>query len=161
MNSEVLFYRWFVAPVNILRQLPHGDGAIGAFMITLPLVERAATARLQLRDEETKKDNIKKEVSIILGFSEEESRERSIFWNMFRDGLLHLGMPFADGPTKWLFHGGFGALPEFVEENGIRYFRLDPFKFADYILSLYWQDPRMITQSTSSPFGDIFEVRMD
>jgi hypothetical protein len=156
-SSEFLFYRWFTSAVNVLRLLPRGDGGIAAFMITLPLVERAAIGRLKLRGKECGKDNanVKTEIGVMLGLT--DAHQRSVFWDMFRNGFMHLGMPL-DGKTKWLFSGDYGNLPVFQDIKGTRCICLDPWKFADYILGLYHAEPKLITASESAPFGDIFFV---
>ena len=150
-----MFFRWFTNAVNVLRLLPRGDGGIAAFMITLPLVERAAIGRLKLRGEESGKDNanVKTEIGVMLGLTDEY--QRSVFWDMFRNGFMHLGMPL-DGKTKWLFSGEFGHLPVFRDIKGTHCICLDPWKFADHILSFYHAEPKLIAASESAPFGDIF-----
>jgi hypothetical protein len=154
-TPESRFRRWFVDAVAKLRELPKGDGGIAVFMITLPLVERAAVIRLKLGHEERTDTNIKNEVGQILGLTDDG--QRRIFWDMFRNGFLHLGMPLA-GKTRWQFSGSYTEKPIFNDINGDKFVCLDPWKFAVSILNLYSNDPRLITDSESAPFGDVFDV---
>lgn len=154
-SPDFLFYRWFSSATSVLRQLPHGDGGIAAFMITLPLVERAAIANLKLNGIQCSDQNKKTEIGAILELP--DNHQRSVFWDMFRNGFLHLGMPL-EGKTKWLFSGDYTSKPVFTEINGVMYVCLDPWKFSDYIFGLFHADPRMITASERAPFGDVFLV---
>jgi hypothetical protein len=155
-NAPILFARWFTNAVNILRVLPNGDGGIAAFMITLPLVERAAIGKLKKAGLECSEENKKNKIGELLGLT--DTHQRSIFWDMFRNGFMHLGMPL-DGKTKWRFSGGYGEKPELKEIEGVKCFCLDPWKFADGVLALYQSEPDLIVGSESAPLADIFESR--
>ena len=97
--------------------------------------------------------NVKTEIGVMLGLA--DAHQRSVFWDMFRNGFMHLGMP-STGKTKWSFSGNFGHLPVFRDIQGTQCICLDPWKFADYILGLYHEEPKLITASERAPFGDIF-----
>ena len=137
MNPEQLFDRWFTQSIAKLKELPTGDGAFAALMIAIPLYERFIVGKLKLAGSETKEDNVKQEVAADLNL---DDRQRSIFWEMFRNGFMHQAMA-KDGKTKWMVSHTFDALPVFKEIDGVNYILLDPWKFADRVITKYKDNP--------------------
>ena len=154
MKPKELFNRWFVSSIEKLKELPHGDGAFAALMVAIPLYERYIIATLKMANINCTDENVRKEIGNDLGL---EDRERSIFWEMFRNGFMHQAMP-RGGKTKWMVSHKFGAVPQFKEVNGVMCVLLDPWKFADRVLQKYENDSRLITASESFPFASIFRV---
>lgn len=150
-TAEVRFRRWFVEPVEKLKSLPDGNGGFVAFMAALALYERLIVARLKLRNELTDEDSVRREIAQDLGLSD---NERSIFWDMFRNGMLHQAMPKA-GNTEWVFHDSFSGYPEFKTLQGRSFICINPWKFTDRVLAEFISEPKMIIASESFPLGTI------
>jgi len=123
-------------------------------MIALPLYERYIIAKLKLAGTETSEDNIKTEIGTDLGL---DDRQRSIFWEVFRNGFMHQAMA-KDGKTKWAISHNFGALPDFKDLKGVSYILIDPWKFADRVIQHFVKQPELITASDSFPLATIFQL---
>jgi hypothetical protein len=157
MTPIELFERWFGRSVEKLRELPMGDGAFAALMIGIPLYERYIVGKLKLEGKPTSLDEVKQAMGADLGLGD---RERSIFWDMFRNGFMHQGMA-QDGKTKWMVSKEFGALPEFRAIQGVTYVCLDPWKFTNRVLNAFRADHRLITASESFPWASIFMLPVE
>jgi hypothetical protein len=149
------FRAWYVEPINMMR--PNINGGFIAFMTALILFERLIDAKLKLegqpRDQQTKQQRMAQELGITL-------YQQKIFWNMFRDGLAHQGMPLI-GKTKYMFHSIFYDYPLFGTYNGNPYLFIDPWKFTDRILTEFLKDPRLIVASDSFPFASVGPIDFD
>ena len=154
MEAIDRFERWFGRSVEKLRELPDGDGGFAALMVAIPLYERLIVGRLKLTGSPTGPDEVRAAIGTDLQLSD---RERSIFWDMFRNGFMHHGMA-RDGKTKWVVSHRFGELPEFKEIRGETVVCLDPWKFADRVLDAFRADHRLITASDSFPLASILLV---
>jgi hypothetical protein len=148
-----LFKAWFVRPLEVLDI----NGGFIAFMVALALFERMVIAKLKLTGIPANKQTIKRKMSEELGLTEDE---QSVFWNMFRDGLLHEGMPKV-GRTGFIFHSTFSERPEFGEYDGKPVICIDPWKFTDRILREYESNPRLITASDSFPLALVDEIQVE
>lgn len=155
MTALDLFERWFGRSVEKLRELPDGDGGFAVLMIAIPLYERFIVGKLKLSGSPTGPDEVRAAIGADLNLSD---RERSIFWDMFRNGFMHHGMA-RDGKTKWAVSHRFGERPEFKEIRGETVVCFDPWKFADRVLREFRADPRLITASESFPLATIFFLR--
>ena len=157
MDSIKYFNRWFVNPINKLKDLPDGDGGFAAFMIAIPLYERYIKGKLKLAGECADKKSVKKEISKDLRMNDDE---RKIFWDMFRNGFMHQGMP-KKGKTKYMFSSSFSAIPEVKEINSKNFICLDPWKFSERVLNKFLEEPKLITVSESCPLASIFVMPND
>ncbi len=150
----VRFNAWYVAAIEKLKELPEGDGAFAALMVALPLYERCVIAKLKLAGQTTTEAAVRSAIAADLQLND---RDRATFWGMFRTGFMHQAMVTA-GATKWLVSHHFGELPEFRSVNGERCLCIDPWKFADRVLSAFLKDPLLITASESFPLADVFSL---
>ena len=91
MNPSTLakFIRWFVVPLNTLRNLPEGDGAFVALSIGFQLCERFYRAQTGTQDN-WRNDTFKDSAADDLGVDRQIFRR---FWDVFRNGLQHQGSP--------------------------------------------------------------------
>lgn len=151
------FNGWFVKSIEKLKELPEGDGAFAAMMIALPLYERSIIAKLKLDGKPRGEEDIARAIGADLELNE---GQRKVFWEMFRNGFMHQGMTKA-GKTQWLLSHRFGALPEFRTYEEQSCVCIDPWKFADRVLSAFLKDSRLITASESFPLAGVFPVRAD
>jgi hypothetical protein len=156
MNEEKAseqFEKWFVDPIEKLKELPNGNGGWVAFMVALVLYERLIVARLMLRDGKAPKKDVRREMAIDLGLTRDKLDK---FWKMFRDGIFHEGMPNTQ-EGKYLFHHALSEYPEFKMIEGVERICFDPWKFANRVLTEFLSNPALITASKSFPFADIIE----
>lgn len=156
MNNDPvqLFTRWFVNPIEKLKELPDGDGGFAAMMIAIPLYERYLYAKLKLENIKSTKENIKQVMSQDLNLTLEQCNK---FWNTFRVGFMHRAMPKGEA-MPWLTSSDFNATPDFRIFNGQTYICIDPWKFADRVLNKFSTDQRLITASENFPFASMFFV---
>lgn len=146
-----LFKRWYVEPVEILKTLPDGNGGFAAFVVGIALYERLIKARLKLQHQPTDDDTVRREIAQDLRLPD---GERSIFWDMFRNGMMHQAMP-KSGKTDWAFHHSFSGYPEFKTINGQSVICINPWKFTDRVLQEFMSKPELIIASNSFPLGTI------
>jgi hypothetical protein len=78
------------------------------------------------------------------------SHERSVFWDIFRNGLLHQALPKI-GKTKYWFSHEYSGYPKFIEKEGSKYICIDPWKFTDRVINEYQLNPGLILESDSFP----------
>lgn len=148
-----LFNVWFVKPIKSMN----ADGGFIAFMVALALYERLTIAKLKSRGESTDEESVKEKMAEDLGLSD---HQRTVFWDMFRNGLLHQGMPKI-GKTGYLFHSNFSALPEFKDYNGTPVICIDPSKFANKVLDEFINTPELLLTSESFPLASVSEIELD
>lgn len=148
-----LFNAWFVKPMCAMDI----DGGFVAFMVALALYERLITAKLKVENLETGEAAIRRKMSEDLGLTDDERR---IFWDLFRNGLLHQGMPRM-GRTGFIFHPNFTEQPKLRYSSEKAVFCIDPWKFYKRVVKEFLDDPRLITASDSFPFASVGEVNLD
>lgn len=146
------FHGWFARAIDKLEELPEGDGAFAALMVTLPLYERYIAAKLKLEGKSAGDSEKRAEMSSDLGL--DDARQRK-FWAIFRVGFMHQAMGQAGG-TRWAVSHTYGELPDFRTVNGHDCVCIDPWKFARRVLKKFTDDPRLITSSDSFPMADVF-----
>jgi hypothetical protein len=151
------FKGWFVDSIGKLKELPEGDGAFGAMMIALPLYERLVIAKLKVDGKPAQEEDVAREIGSDLQLGEVERR---IFWSAFRVGFMHQAMGMS-GRTAWLVSDRFGALPEIKPFKGGHCVCVDPWKFADRVLSAFMADPRLIVVSESFPLAEVYAFDTD
>lgn len=148
-----LFNGWFVEPIEKMNI----NGGFVAFMVTLALYERLIIAKLKLQGQKTDEESIKKKMADDLGLTD---GQQSVFWDMFRNGLLHQGMSKI-GKTGYLFHTDFSATPEFKNYKEQAYICIDPSKFAFRVLSEFVDNPELILASESYPLASVSEIDLN
>jgi len=157
MTAIDLFERWFGKAIDKLRELPEGDGALAALMISIPLYERFVVAKLTLDGKKADDVSIQREIGDDLDMND---GQRRVFWEMFRNGFMHEAMA-KGGKTKWMIRHDFAPTPKFTTVDGIQYVCFDPWKFSERVIEKFRKDPRLITASESFPFASIFSLPPD
>ena len=158
-DPKTLFDRWFEQPIAQLRKLDNEDGGTAGMMIVLPLFERyiqilemsdtSGRSRFQIMADELK-------------LADEDQAE--IFWVTFRHGFCHTGMPLTSGKKiktlpKVRLAAEFSSQPEFLTtSSGEELVRLAPWKFIDYVMDLYRNDPSLLTQHPDAPLMGIYHL---
>ncbi len=111
-----------------------------------------ATQRPNPWDNPRYEEAMKQEIALDLKLSD---GDRSIFWSVFRIGLLHGGMPQV-GKVKFALKHEYSAYPEFKTiSDGTRYVCINPWKFADRVAQEFLSDENLITASDSFPLANI------
>jgi len=152
------FMVWFAEPIEKLKELRDGSGAFAAFIVGLAWYQRLILARLDLKGASTGEDSQKDEIARDLKLSD---GERSIFWRIFRTGLLHGAMPLA-GKTNFIFHHSYSGYPEFKKvSDGASVICINPWKFADRVVQEFLSNPNLITASDSFPLANVVLVSPD
>ena len=95
---------WYAAPIEKLKELPDGIWGFAAFLMGLALYERLTEAKMKLQGRKVD-DAAKEEMAQDLHLSESE---QSIFWDMFRNGLLHGAMPKVARTQYLIEHSYYG-----------------------------------------------------
>lgn len=159
MNPESLekFVRWFVVPLNTIRNIPNGDGAFIALSIGCQLCERFYRAKTKTQ-----------EVQVGLPFQEEAGRSLGVgedgfkrFWKAFRHGMQHQGAPksFQENGInyKWRISGDLQSIPEeVVIDASTTVIQIDPWKFADRMVQQFLNESDVLDDAISHAFGDIY-----
>ncbi len=149
------FDAWFTKPIAKLKELPDGDAGYAVLMIAFPLYERYILAKLNLENKGTDEANIKHAMATDLGLNDSQ---RSIFWDMCRNGFLHAAMA-KSGKTLFMVSDRFGGLPTFVTLNGCPCVGLDPWKFAERVIARFKANPELITVSESFPLANVIHFK--
>jgi hypothetical protein len=159
MNADSLtkFVRWFIIPLNTLRGIPNGDGAFVALSIGCQLCERFFRAKTNTQEIQDG-GPFQAEAGKSLGVGEERFKR---FWTAFRHGLQHQGSPktFTDKngiSYKWRISSSYTELPEelFIDTSTAA-IQIDPWKFADLMVSKFLTEPDVLDDAISHAFGDI------
>lgn len=153
------FEGWFWKPIEKLKECPEGDGAFLAMSASLALCERYY--RTVTNTHEGKKDDLsfRRGAAKDLGV---EDWKFEIFWQVFRHGIQHQGMPkrYEDKNKKivyrWQIAAGFPSLPEFhVVNTHLQVIRIDPWAFAEIICKKYQANPAILHNATVHAFGEV------
>lgn len=148
-----LFKTWYVKPLDDID----ADGGFVVFIVAFALYERLIIAKLKLENSATTKPEIKRKISADLCLTD---HERSKFWNLFRDGLLHEAMPYL-GNTGFIFHPSFTELPKLKYCYGHPVFCIDPRKFYQRVVNEFLNNPHLIASSGSAPIASVAEIQFD
>lgn len=157
-NPTELFERWFVIPLRLLEHIPSGDGGIVAFASSLYLYERYATSLIDAAGSKADKAAVYGQLVTDFGFSSPTDAE--LFWDVARNGFLHLGMGLQAGRggaalPPWLMHGDFKLPVEFRDIQGTRVLCIQPWRFRDKVLGLFRERPDLIAHNKSFPWASI------
>jgi len=106
----------------------------------------------RIRGSGTDDDAVRQEIGRDLKISD---IQRSIFWDTFRNGLLHGAMPKA-GRTKFMLEHAYSGYPEFkAASDGSSVICINPWKFADRVAKEFLSDTNLITASDSFPLANV------
>lgn len=160
-DPEYLRQLWFDQPLCVIEhggQIPDGNGAIIALMAVFPLYERYLDS---VRAKEPAGTDYWKCLAEDSGLH--DLQKAAMFWNVFRDGLLHTGMFFEDSekarkPQKqWTLpkislDGHHPPLPRYgITDKGEQVICLNPWGFVKHVLDKYRADPGLLTRDADSP----------
>ena len=157
-DAEMLRQQWFDQPLNVIEhggQIPDGNGAIIALMAVFPLYERYLNS---IRASQPKAQYWQC-LSDDTGLNDLKKAE--MFWNVFRDGLLHRGMPFDCSRKardkrltlpKVSLDGSHSSLPVYrVSVKGEQVICFNPWGFVQHVLNKYRTDPELLNRDGDAP----------
>ncbi len=159
-DPKTLFDRWFEQPIARLRKLDNEDGGTAGMMIVLPLFERyIQILKMSDRSGRTWYQIMADELKLA------DEIEAEKFWTTFRHGFCHTAMPLERGEKiktlpKVRLASEFSSHPEFLPTaSGEELVRLAPWKFIDYVMDLYRNDPNVLTRDPDAPLMGIHLFR--
>ena len=156
-ESQELFERWFVNPLEILQSIPNGDGGFIALATCCFLYERYVKSVIKRSGIKANKPSLIRQFSEDFSTTEETSR---VFWNVVRDGILHQGLPKqrehgSKSLPGYILHHSFTIPVELVDWGGEPALRIQPWLFMSKVIEL-WQDKiYLLEESESFPFPRI------
>lgn len=158
-SPEVGFRRWYVEPLQTLRELPHGDGAFVAITVSCSIYERLAKTVI---DQSGKKVSDQAFYARLASDFEVDVTTAEAFWQVIRNGVAHQGMPKSKDNRNhklppWRFNESFGRAMELCESDGIRELRIQPWLFTSRVIELWTQNIPLLDASGSFPWANIVE----
>jgi len=152
------FKLWYVEPLHTLYEMSGGQGGFIALATSCFLYERHAIAVLQRREVKAGRPSILQQLSADFGV---EYKTAEAFWDVVRDGLLHQAMPigkkFGKPLPRFASHHVYPTLSlETIE--GVRWLKVQPWKFMDRVLELWDQNFELLRESGSFPWAIIGDV---
>jgi hypothetical protein len=127
----------YAEPFRVLDESGDGHGAFVALSIGLSLCERYfrhKSGSMDLWREET----FLAEAARHFGADDDFFRE---FWEVYRHGMLYQGVPQATDAYGWGMSDAYSSRPTKASAQGKTIIGLDPWKFAEEMIVLCWNDP--------------------
>lgn len=158
-SLEERFDGWFVQPIEKLKELPEGNGGFLALSAALFLCERYYRTLTNTHEDSKDNKSFKVEAAKDMGL---ELNDFETFWKVYRHGIQHHGMPkrlVEHGITyKWQMDESFNAIPQIhIIDAHTKAIRLNPWKFAELIISKFKADPTILGKATLHAFGEVFD----
>jgi hypothetical protein len=154
------FIRWFVVPIHMLKLLPNGDAAFVALSVGSLLCERYYRIITNSQEEEAG-DKFRNKAAEELNVYKEFF---GAFWSTYRNGLMHHGTPQvyerANIKYKWMIDVEFEEYPTYYDKDGFRFICLNPWKFADFMISKFLNNPHHLNGSLIYQLGHIFDSKI-
>jgi hypothetical protein len=154
-----------VAPIEKLRELPHGDGAFAALSMCCGLFERLIDSFLKEDKVEATPKAFREAAAEELGCSEEAL---SRFWDGYRLGMQHAFQPKsyvqdAGRGDRWGWEMAEGDVfhryPEIIKTDSHAFIlRIDPWKFVNHVLERWRQNPELMNALSEFALGDIASI---
>ena len=157
-----LFIRWFVVPLQTLKTIPNGDGAFIALSIGIFLCERYYRSVGNTQDNHNDysfKKLAAKDLKVDKAFFD-------AFWDIFRNGMQHQATPKAAPHTdyatkittnyKWRISGSYKAIPTKRKHKKYTVIKIDPWKFADSMVSKFLNNAPELDKVSTHSFGGIW-----
>ena len=147
-TPEEYFKHCFVEPLDTLRRMPEGKGAVVALATALFLFERYWTVLPKPGRAQSPSDQIARDFNV-------STDEAAAFWHIFRDGLLHLASPMqADRAKTWPAYSMRPKAPKFLDFEdiaGVRTLIVNPWTFCDRVLALWQTAMPAVDTNKSAP----------
>jgi hypothetical protein len=158
LDNKNLFQRWFVNTLDVLSNMPEGDGGWVALAILCPLYERYAVAVIKKAGGKADKDG--KIAQFMIDF-EVDKTTATAFWTMVRDGIMHQAMPLVmehgKHSTRCMLRDGDNPV-WMGKYTGRDCLFVQPWHFKDRVLQLWNENMSLLDQSNSFPWANIVRI---
>jgi hypothetical protein len=155
-DPDMLFTRWYIQPLEKLKEIPNGDGAFVALTICCILYERYVVAVITRAGAKVTDEARQEQLTVDF---ETDKDTADAFWDIMRNGLAHEAMPKQKQHGKpmpgWRFTHNFPNPMELANENGTPILLVQPWRFMDKVLSLWRDNTHLLDLSSSFPWGSI------
>lgn len=152
-DMNPLFDRYFLQPINALKEIPNNDGALVALAISCFLYERYADAVLQV---EGKTSDKKHTISQLAKDFQISKNLAATFWDVIRNGLLHKAMPKQLNRGKKVVDWDISTTHSNHIDLVDGQLRIQPWLVVDKVLALWKSKIQLLDQNKSFPMGTIF-----
>jgi hypothetical protein len=161
LSSREKFERWVETPLEVLRNIPNGDGAFVALCISFSLYERFIHSVIKSPNSQTSPDFFD------LGAKDLGCDPKTFkrFWESYRVGMQHFFQPKNYTEKKgqgdrWGWDiassAGYNAFPEIVSPSAGHFIiKIDPWKFSDHVVVRWRENPRLLDAISVSAFGNV------
>ena len=151
------FDGWFANPIEKLKELPEGDGGFLALSAALLLCERYYRTLTGTHEGSRDDESFKVEAAKDLGIDLNDFKR---FWKVYRHAVQHQGMPRRHVENKVTYkyhmHDSFEGIPEIHKIDAhTQEIRLDPWKFAELMISKFHAKPTVLENATMHAFGEV------
>lgn len=154
------FIRWFIEPVERLKEVDGGGGAFVAMSVGFFLCERYFRSKEGLIDDHSPAGNAKFKDAAASHF-DVNRKFFADFWNIYRNGMQHQGSPksavLGNISYKWRIDGDFPSLPSRWDNAGHTYICINPWGFTELMIRLFLNDEPRIAEISSHELGEIFD----
>jgi hypothetical protein len=136
-SARYQFLVLYAEPFRVLEESGGGHGAFVALGIGLTLCERyfrQKSGSMDLWREEA----FLAEAARHFGTDNDLFRE---FWQIYRHGMLYRGVPQGTDAYGWGMSEAYSSAPTKESAEGKAIIGLDPWKFAEEMIVLCWNDP--------------------
>lgn len=166
ITPDMLFERWYIFPLQMLRSIPNGDGGFIALATALFLYERYATAVLDRSGKSANDTEISGQFARDFNVDENAAK---FFWKVMRNGILHQGMPiqkerdskFSEEIPRWIFQYNVLQPVELCEIGGKRLLKVHPWLVVDKIVTLWQNNLDLIDNNESFPWANILPMESE
>jgi hypothetical protein len=166
LTSEQLFDKWFVRPLEILKETYGADAGFVALGISCPLYERYVMAvykdspyaevQLKCSAQDKGDKNLNRIWKALMIDFEVDEKTAKAFWDIIRNGLLHGGMPKGESALPKYYLAA--KLPKPIQmrecegEDGLG---VNHWLFADRVVALWRENIERIESSKAFPWMNI------
>jgi hypothetical protein len=136
-SARYQFLILYAEPYRVLDERGEGHGAFAALAIGLSLCERYFRHKSGSMDS-WREETFLAEAARHFGTDYDFFRE---FWAVFRHGMLYQGVPQATDAYGWGMSDAYSSRPTKASAEGKTIIGLSPWKFAEEMIVLCWNDP--------------------
>ena len=144
--------------LDIVKELPKGQGGFVALATACFLYERYAIAALQAQGKEADRPQLLRQLARDFGVDEPTA---NAFCQVVRNGILHQGMPLqkshGEALPKWAFLHSY-PLMALESIGGEPFLKVQPGRFMDRVLELWEGNFDLLRSSGSFPWATVGPV---
>jgi hypothetical protein len=160
------FTRWFIEPIEALKNVKGGGGAFVAMSVGFFLCERYFRSFTGVGDDQSGAASQTFKAAAAARF-DVNATWFSHFWTIYRHGMQHQGSPKNDTiggaggiSYRWLVDGGFPDMPARWVNGGHTYICINPWGFTQRMIDLFLNDEARIGELGTHQLGEVFEPKV-